>query len=60
MRMRNVTGKIFLAVPCPACGVAAGVRCLLHSRGPRNEPHTDRKLTAIEAIESKRIPRPGS
>jgi hypothetical protein len=28
---------------------------LLHSGGLRNEPHIDRKLTAIEVVETKRI-----
>ena len=46
-----------LAVPCSICGVAAGMPCLLHSGGLRNEPHIDRKLAAIEAVEAKRIPR---
>jgi hypothetical protein len=48
-----------LAVPCRSCGVAAGMPCLLHSGGLRNDPHIDRKLDAIEAVETKRIPRLG-
>jgi hypothetical protein len=55
MRMRDLSAGMFLAVPCPTCGVAAGMRCLLHSGGRRNEPHIDRKLIAIEAVETKRI-----
>jgi len=47
-----------LAVPCPTCGVTAGMPCLLHSGGLRNDPHIDRKLAAIEAVETKRIPSP--
>ncbi len=35
-----------LAVPGPTCGVAAGMRCLVHSGGLRNEPRIDRKLSA--------------
>jgi hypothetical protein len=50
----DLTPKLLLAVPCPSCGVAAGDRCLLHAGGFRNELHIDRKLTAIEAVESKR------
>ncbi len=55
--MRELTLKQLTAVPCPACGVAPGKRCLLHSGAPRSEPHVDRKLSAAEAIETKRIPR---
>jgi hypothetical protein len=47
-----------LAVPCRTCGVAAGMPCLRHSGGLRNDAHIDRKLDAIEAVETKRIPRP--
>jgi hypothetical protein len=49
-----------LAVPCRTCGVAAGMPCLLHSGGLRNDPHIDRKLDAIDAVETKRIPRSAS
>ena len=45
-----------LAVPCPTCGAAAGKKCLLHSGGPRNDLHIDRKLSAIEAVEKQRMP----
>ena len=40
-------------MPCPACGVAAGKRCVLGAGGPRNEPRTDRKLLAAEAMEKE-------
>jgi hypothetical protein len=52
-----LTPRQLLAGPCPTCGVAVGEPCLLHSGGLRNEPHIDRKLSAIEAAETKRIPR---
>jgi hypothetical protein len=55
MRMRDLTPEQFTAVPCPTCGVSPGQRCLMHSGGPRSEPHLDRKLSAAEAFESKRI-----
>jgi hypothetical protein len=48
MRMKDLTDKMQLAVPCPTCGVSAGMGCLLHAGGLRNEPHLDRKLAAIE------------
>jgi len=57
MRMNELTPKQFSSVPCPTCGVAAGMRCLLHSGAPRVDAHIDRKLTAAEAIETKRLPR---
>src|SRR5947209_19329810 len=47
--------KLFHSVRWPTCGVHAGMRCLLHSGRLRDEPHIGRKLTAIEAVESKRI-----
>jgi len=55
MRKSDLTARQLFCVPCPTCGVAAGERCLLHSGGPRSEPHVDRKLSAAEAIEAKRI-----
>ncbi len=57
MRMSDLTSKQLLSVPCPTCGVRSGERCLLHSGALRSEPHVDRKLSAAEAIEVKRIPR---
>jgi len=60
MRMTDLTTKQLSSVSCPTCGVAPGERCLLHSGAPRTEPHLDRKLSAAEAIETKRIPRFGS
>jgi hypothetical protein len=55
MRMEELTPKELSAVRCPTCGVAAGQRCHLHSGSPRVEPHLDRKLSAIEALEQKKI-----
>ena len=52
-----MTPELFHSVPCPTCGVDLGQRCLLHSGGLRSEPHLDRKLAAIEAIETNRIQR---
>jgi hypothetical protein len=57
--MGDMNPKLVLAVPCPTCGVAAGKGCVLHSGQPRNDPHLDRKLRAIEALESKRAPATG-
>src|SRR6516165_6413079 len=51
MKKRNLNRKQLSSVPCPKCGVTAGQRCVLHSGALRSEPHVDRKLSAIEAIE---------
>jgi hypothetical protein len=56
--MRDLTVKQLNAVSCPTCGVAPGQRCILHSGALRSDSHVDRKLSAVEAIESKRMPRP--
>jgi hypothetical protein len=55
--MNELTPEQFTSVPCPTCGVTIGQRCLLYSGAPRKEAHTDRKLSAAEAIETKKIPR---
>ncbi len=57
MKKKELTPKQLSSVPCPTCGVAAGKRCVLLSGTPRIEPHTDRKLSAAEAIKTERIPR---
>ena len=43
------------SVACPTCGVAAGKRCILVAGVLRNEPHSNRKLVAAEALGKKRI-----
>jgi hypothetical protein len=55
MKKSELTLKQACSVPCPTCGVAIGMPCLLHSGGKRLEPHVDRKLAAIEALDVKRI-----
>jgi hypothetical protein len=59
VRMTDLSPQLFLAVPCPTCGVDAGKDCVLHAGGLRSDPHIDRKLDAAEAIEAKRTPNPG-
>jgi hypothetical protein len=54
MRMMDMTPKQLSAVPCPRCGAGIGERCLLHSGALRADPHVDRRLSAIEAVEIKR------
>jgi hypothetical protein len=51
VKKSQLTPKQISSVPCPTCGVTTGERCLLHSGGKRSEPHVDRKLLAVEAIE---------
>ena len=58
MRIRGMTRTQFLAVPCPICGVGVGERCLLYSGSLRREQHVNRKLSAWEEIETKKIARP--
>jgi hypothetical protein len=55
MRMGELTSRELSSVRCPTCGVAAGERCRLHSGSPCFEPHLDRKLSAIESLEQKRV-----
>jgi hypothetical protein len=57
MKKSDLTAKQLFSVPCPTCGVSSGERCLLHSGAPRTQAHLDRKLSAVEALETKRIPR---
>jgi hypothetical protein len=53
MKKKELTPEQLVSVPCPTCGVAVGERCVLHSGAPRSEPHVDRKLSAIEAIQGE-------
>jgi hypothetical protein len=53
MKKSELTAKQVSSVPCPTCGVAVGMHCILHAGGKRSEPHVDRKLAAIVAIERK-------
>ena len=55
MRMKDLTSRQLFSVPCTRCGAATGHLCGLHSGGLRFEPHLDRKLSAIEAVERKRM-----
>ena len=53
VKKKELTRKEMISVPCPTCGVAAGKGCILYSGGLRLEPHLVRKLSAIQALESK-------
>jgi uncharacterized protein (UPF0212 family) len=55
MRMLELTRTEMCSVRCPACGAAAGKLCHLASGYTSIEPHLDRKLSAAEALEHKRI-----
>ncbi len=53
MRSSELTKKQLSSIPCPACGVPVGHRCLVQAGGLRVEPHMSRKLAVVEAIERK-------
>jgi hypothetical protein len=53
MVLTHPTPKQFLSIPCPTCGVAAGMRCVLHSDAPRKEAHINRKVFAIAAMQKR-------
>lgn len=51
MKKKDLTPEQLLSVPCHTCGVPVGQTCVLHSGGPRSEPHIDRKFAAVESFE---------
>ena len=53
MKKKELTPEQIISVPCPTCGVAAGMRCVLYSGALRSAPHGNRKLSAIEAIQGE-------
>jgi hypothetical protein len=53
MKKKDLTAKQISSVACPTCGVSAGRHCVLHAGGQRIEPHIDRKLAALEAMEKE-------
>jgi hypothetical protein len=53
VKAKELTLKQVLTVPCVTCGAAIGEVCELHTGAPRTEPHRDRKLAAVEAVETK-------
>jgi len=54
VKTKELTPKQILSVPCPTCGAATGEACELHTGVRRFEPHWDRKLSAADAVETKR------
>jgi hypothetical protein len=51
MKRSELTNEQKLCVPCPICAAAIGERCKMYSGfGRRNEPHSERKYYAIQAI----------
>ena len=55
--MKDLTPALLLSVSCPICEVAVGERCVFRSGVLRSEPHLDRKLSAADAVEAKRMQR---
>jgi hypothetical protein len=49
MKIRKISLKQFHSIDCPVCHAGAGERCKLQAGGPRNAPHRDRKLLAVDA-----------
>jgi hypothetical protein len=49
VRGKALTPKQLSSVPCPTCGVSAGMRCERYMGVPRKVPHVDRKFAAVEA-----------
>jgi hypothetical protein len=56
VKIKALTLKQILSVPCPTCGATTEEACELHTGAQRTEPHRDRKLSAADAVETK--PRP--
>jgi hypothetical protein len=53
VKTKELTRKQVLSVPCPTCGAATDEACELQTGALRTEPHRDRKLSAVEAVETK-------
>jgi len=53
VKIKELSPKQLLSVPCPTCGAAIGEGCELHTGALRTEPHRDRKLSAADAVEGK-------
>ncbi|MGB8064065.1 MAG: hypothetical protein WCF26_19390, partial [Candidatus Sulfotelmatobacter sp.] len=53
MKVKELTPKQILSVPCTTCGAAIGEACELHTGDLRTEPHRDRKLSAADAVEKR-------
>jgi hypothetical protein len=51
VKTSKLTLSQIFAIPCRTCGAAIGKVCQLYTGGLRNEPHRDRKLSAVEAAE---------
>jgi len=46
MKTKQLTLRQQSSVACPTCYVAAGKQCVLAAGGPRNEPHSNRRVAA--------------
>jgi hypothetical protein len=55
MKMLELTRSELVAVRSSSCGVAAGKLCHRASGSTSIEPHLDRDLSAVDALEQKRI-----
>jgi hypothetical protein len=55
MKIRDLTRKQILSIPCPTCGAAIEEPCELTTGYPRNEPHRNRKLVAADPLHPQAI-----
>ena len=55
VKIKELSPKQLLSVPCPTCGAAIGEGCELHTGALRTEPHRDRKHSAADVVERKHV-----
>lgn len=53
VKIKELTPKQLISVPCNTCGAAIEEPCELHTGALRSEPHRDRKLSAADALDAK-------
>ena len=56
MKKKDLTNKQLCSVSCPTCGAGVGVQCVWNSGGLRLGTHLNRKLSALEVINSDELP----
>ena len=54
---KALTSKQLSSVPCPRCGVSAGMLSERYSGVPRKVPHPNRKIAAVEAVAMRKLKR---
>jgi hypothetical protein len=51
VKTSELTLTQMLAIPCSTCGATMGDVCQRYTGALRSEPHRDRKLAAVEAVQ---------